>query len=355
MRSLSEAFPTSRVDLFVQDGLGNEKDISGGAIIDTGASDGSRFQRMLFGSWRMYHALRRANADIVHFHDPELIPIGILLRMQGVKVVYDIHENLPDQVMAKKYIKRALRRPLSLFVRVIEGLAGHLLSGVVAAGPAIASRFPQSKTIQVRNYPLLAEFHTTHSETSPAAHFFYVVYVGGITEARGITEMLAAVEHVKTKNVRLKLAGAFHPEALEARCSVKPGWRKTDFEGWLDRTNVAQLLDTCQAGLLVLQPTPAYLESLPIKMFEYMAAGLPVIASDFPYWRDLLKNYNCALFVDPADAQAISEAIDWVANNPIAAKEMGAQGKIATEKEFNWQSESEVLVEFYKRCLKVEA
>ena len=309
---------------------------------------------MVFGSLRMYRALRKANADIVHFHDPELIPIGILLRMQGVKVVYDVHENLPDQVMAKKYIRRVLRGPLSFIVGAIERGAGHLLSGIVAAGPAIAKRFPQNKTIQVRNYPLLEEFYG-HREVLPEARWFYVTYVGGITETRGIGEMLTALEHVKTNNVRLKLAGAFQPETLKSKLSVKPGWEKTDFEGWLGRKEIAQLLNSCQAGLVLLLPTPAYLESLPIKLFEYMAAGLPVIASDFPYWRDLLRNCNCALFVNPTDPKAIAAAIDWIANNPKASKEMGVQGKTATEEEFNWEAESQVLVEFYKRRLKVEA
>jgi glycosyltransferase involved in cell wall biosynthesis len=348
LRSLAQAFPDVHIALYVQDGLGDETDSSGAKIVDTGVRDRSRVRRMLFGSWRMYRALRAAQADIVHFHDPELIPIGILLRLRGVHVIYDIHENLPDQLQSKAYVSKYLRTPLAMLMRVTEATAGLIFSGIVAAGPVIAKRFPSHKTVIVRNYPLLEEFINSAVQRDSDDGQCRLAYVGGIAKTRGIDEMLAALDQVKASEVRLQLAGIFQPDTLLAECRATSGWSRVDFKGWLARAEIAHLLGTSHAGLVVLHPTPAYVVSLPVKMFEYMAAGLPVIASDFSYWRNLLAGHDCVLFVDPADPQAIAGAIDWIAKNPKSAKKMGAQGQIAAQTTFNWQSESEVLIAFYK-------
>ena len=353
LRSLSAAFSNARIALYVQDGLGNETDASGAEIIDTGAREGTRIRRMLKGSWRMYRALRAARADIVHFHDPELIPIGILLRLSGVKVIYDVHENLPDQTLSKTYLPKPLRHGVAFFARCIEAIAGWILSGIVAAGPVISRRFPNKKTITVHNFPLLGEF-TFMSRAIPSSDTLNLVYIGGITEVRGIYEMVAAMDKVQTGNAQLQLAGTFSSPELQAKCERQESWGRVQFKGWMIRKDVVQLLSQAHAGLVVLHPTSAYLDSLPVKMFEYMAMRLPIIASDFPYWRKLLKGYDCAIFVNPTDPQAIADAIDWIAQNPQAARAMGERGYQAVQERYNWDTESAVLIDFYKQWIACE-
>src|SRR5690606_27542083 len=111
------------------------------------------------------------------------------------------------------------------------------------------------------------------------------------------------------------LAGTFADERLKVAIAGAPGSNKVQFLGFLPRDGVARVLNQSIAGLVTLHPTPAYLNSLPIKMFEYMSAGLPVIASNFPLWREIVESNDCGICVDPLDSEQIAAAIDFLAEN----------------------------------------
>ena len=102
------------------------------------------------------------------------------------------------------------------------------------------------------------------------------------------------------------------------------------------------------AGLVTLHPTINYIEALPVKMFEYMSAGVPVIASDFPLWRRVVIESECGLCVDPLDSQSISRAIDFLCENPEQARMMGSNGQLAIKNKYNWQIEERKLLDYYK-------
>ena len=102
---------------------------------------GGRLARMTRTAWTLYREALRQNGDVYHFHDPELIPIGLLLAARGRTVVYDIHEDVPADVLHKGYIPRCLRRPLMWAVRYLEDAACRRFSGLIAATPSIAERF----------------------------------------------------------------------------------------------------------------------------------------------------------------------------------------------------------------------
>lgn len=344
--TLAKAFK-GQVKLYVQDGLGDEIDPKTGIeTVDTGMRPAGRIKRMIFGSWRMYRALLKAKPSIVHFHDPELIPIGVLLKLSGIKVVYDVHEDVPGQISSKPYIPKLIRTPLAFCVRMAESIATMAFDGVVVATPPIARNFSSKKCLVVHNFPILGELNvsTPIAYQDRPKHF---AYVGGITKIRCAYEMVGAFDDMKDDDIRLQLAGRFQPKELEQDIQSLAGWRNTDFLGWASREQVADMLDAVRAGFIILHPVQNYIESFPNKMFEYMATGLPVIASDFPYWREMLKDVDCALFVDAFDKQAVINAMQWILDNPKRAEEMGLAGQVAIEKNFNWENEAKNLVAFY--------
>jgi glycosyltransferase involved in cell wall biosynthesis len=291
----------------------------------------------------------RLRADIYHFHDPELIPMGLLLRVAGRKVIYDVHEDFPGTVFAKHYLPRWLQFPIHLVSNIFEQAASRCLSGMVAATPRIADKFPAGMTTVVNNFPILEEF------SAPAAVDYCarpqnVVYVGGISEGRGIDLMLRAVAH--TRASRMLLAGRFAPQSLLGKLESTPDWGRVDFRGWVDRAEVAALLDQARVGLLLLRPERNHVESQPIKLFEYMASGLPVVASDFPYWRRFVRDSEfgpCGVLVDPADPVAAARAIDHLMEHPEEAQVMGGNGLRAVRERFNWSHEFDRLVDFYRK------
>jgi len=341
-----------RVALYVQDGGGFERDEGSGVdVVNTGPPPKGRLRRMVFGSWRMYRAVLAARPKVAHFHDPELIPVGMLLKLSGIKVIYDVHEDVPRQIMGKHWISPWLRRPVSVLVEGIEWIAARVFDGIVTATPTISRRFPAHKTVTVQNFPILAELVASepvpYKERPP--HF---AYVGGITSIRGAREMVEAIGQVGDQSARLQLAGGFQPDVLRDDLAAISGWQRVEYHGWATRPEVARILGRVRAGLVLFHPAPNHLDAQPNKMFEYMAAGIPVIASDFPLWRKIVDGAGCGLLVNPMDPAAIAEAMQWLLDHPDEAEAMGQRGRKAVESTYNWAPESEKLLALYKRLLQ---
>src|SRR5690606_22488290 len=175
------------------------------------------------------------------------------------------------------------------------------------------------------------------------------VYVGGIEEVRGAREMVHAMGLLNdVVPARLDLAGRYTPHELERQLQRDRGWPHVRYHGWAARPLVAKLLGQARAGLVVLQPTENYADGYPVKMFEYMAAGLPVIASDFPLWRRIVEDAGCGLLVDPRDPKVIAAAMRWILEHPVEACEMGQRGLQAVNRVYNWRRESEKLIALYE-------
>jgi len=130
-----------------------------------------------------------------------------------------------------------------------------------------------------------------------------------------------------------------------------PGWQRVNVLGFLDRAGVRDVLGRSMAGLVTFHPAPNHIDSQPNKMFEYMSAGIPVIASDFPLWREIIAGNDCGLLVDPLNPAAIAEAIDYLISHPEEAERMGRNGRRAVEEQYNWEHEATKLIQFYEQIL----
>jgi glycosyltransferase involved in cell wall biosynthesis len=310
-----------------------------------------RVERMTRTVWRIYRTARSENGQLYHFHDAELMPLGLVLKLTGRRVIYDAHEDLPRSIQRKGWIAPRFRPLLAKGAAAIELVSGHVLDGVVAATPIIAHRFPPRKAVTVHNYPLRREFAATgacpYRDRSPT-----IAYAGAISVDRGMREMVRAVALLPASlGATLALAGKYAAPGLEAELRGMVGWERVEFLGWQSRAGITRLLGQSRVGLVVLQPAQAYVESQPIKLFEYMAAGIPVVASDFPIWRGIVDEAGCGLLVDPRDPQAIAAALCWLLEHPEEAEAMGNRGRAAAESRFNWDSEAKVLNDFYRKLL----
>ncbi|MCU6501772.1 glycosyltransferase [Rugamonas sp. A1-17] len=332
-----------QVTLVVADGLGNARR-DGVTIVDAGAACG-RLDRMLHATCRVYRCARALDADIVQLHDPELLPAGLLLRRPGRKVVFDAHEDVPLQLLGKPYLNAPLRRLLSAAYARFERRACARLDGVIAATPVIRDKFLpiQPGAVAIRNYPQPEEFSAAAWDGQP----LQVCYVGGLSALRGIAELVRACTLLRTP-VRVGLAGRFSEPALAARMRAQPGWERVDAHGVLGRDGVAALMAASRAGLVTLLPAANHLDALPVKLFEYMAAGIAVIASDFPLWRRIVDDAGCGLCVDPRDPAAIAAAIDRLAGDPALARRMGQNGRAAVLTRYHWRGEAEQLLRYYE-------
>jgi len=344
--SLAKSYETY---LIVADGNGNEvkEQVK---ILDVGKFNG-RKSRMLKAPHAVFEKALSLDAEIYHLHDPELIPIGLKLKKMGKKVFFDAHEDLPNQIMSKHYLNPVSKKIIAFLVKAYEKYACAKLDGVVSATPFIRDKFFKinRNTIDINNYPKLEEFSSIPTATLKENQ---VCYIGGLADVRGIVEMVQAIDSTKSKT-KLVLAGDFSDKNLEQSVMKMEGWEKVNFLGYVGRNEIKNTLASSVAGLVVLHPTRSYLDSLPVKMFEYMCAGIPVIASDFPLWRSIVNEAQCGVCVDPLKPHEIAKAIDYFINNPDKARVMGEQGRAAVLEKYNWSIEENKLLNFYSNILDI--
>lgn len=304
---------------------------------------GGRIKRMLQASKAVYKKALEVNADIYHFHDPELLPYGVKLAQKGKIVFYDSHEDLPRQVMTKHYIPVWMRKWVSQITEARENKAARQLAGVIAATPIIRQRFEKIGVhcIDVCNYPSLEDMPspTPFSQKEKVA-----CYIGSITEVRGIREKINAMNGA---SFTLHIAGAFSPAELETEMRNQPGWHHVQYHGFADRKGVRRLLDQSMVGLVTLRPVKSFSEALPVKMFEYMAAGIPVIATDIPLWKSIIDDAQCGVSVDVFDEEQLRSSIETLLNDSSRAEQMGKNGRKAVEEKYNWSIEEQKMLHFY--------
>lgn len=313
-------------------------------ILDAGKQRG-RLRRIFKSASKVYQLASRMNANIYVLHDPELIPWGLALKRRGKKVIFDSHEDVPTQLLGKPYLNRVSAPLLARTCEVMEAYACRRFDGVVGATPFIRDKFLKinSRTIDINNYPMLEEFD---GESVCAENSMQICYVGNLAAMRGLYEMVHACSLLRTP-AKLVLAGSFDSPQLENSVSKGTGWHRVEVMGYLTRAGVRDVMCRSVAGLVTLHPRPNYLDALPVKMFEYMAAGIPVIASNFPRWREIIESNACGLCVDPMNPAAIAAAIDYLITHPDHARQMGRNGRLAVIEKYNWNMESRKLLDFY--------
>ena len=301
----------------------------------------------------VYRTALEEDACIYHFHDPELIPVGLLLKMHGKRVLYDVHEDLPRTLHEKTWVPRQLRPTVKILARFVGWVAGKFADAIVAATPGIARTFPARKTIAVQNFPshdLSIEIGQPYRQRDST-----ILYVGVISEARGLWQLIDAMQLLPSSlGAKLSIAGEFQPRGLENSLRQHPAWNMVRFHGWQSREGVRRLMSEARIGAVVLKPYENFLESQPLKLFEYMAAGLPVVASNFPFWRELIGDCKCGYLVDPLDTRQIADAIRKLLEDPAEAEHMGKRGREAIAERFSWECEASKLIALYDRFAAID-
>lgn len=308
-----------------------------------------RVQRMVCSSMQVVLGALSSRAGVVHLHDPELVWAVPLLRMLGRKVVYDAHEDLPQQVAGKEYLGR-LGRTVGAAAAHGVLITARGASAVVAATPAIAERFPPEHTRIVRNVPRL---RIADAAAVPVSHRpANVVYLGALSRDRGLHVVTGLAARAVGTGLPfgwgVVTAGPVDGAVDRREFDRLVAAGTIDHRGVLPPVAARDLLHEARVGLLPLLPTPAYAASLPTKLFEYLAAGLPVIATDVPLWRDLLAGADCATWVPPGDVDAVLRAIHRYDADPDLLEAHSASGRALVGRAYRWDDEERALLDLYR-------
>ena len=315
---------------------GETYDKDGVHIIGIGSTPANPIKRMLESAKKVYRAALSVDADIYHFHDPELLPYGLKLKKRGKKVIFDSHEDFPAQMKDKPWLPGWVRNTVSSAYRKYETRVVRRIDAVVTATSHIAEQFTgrAGKIAVVNNYPKLDDIVFHDSPFTDRAPM--VCYAGGINELRGEKIMIEAMEQV---DGTLIIAGE-HEKAQIGD--------KVKYVGKLDRAGVNDLYSRAVAGLCILKPIENYYYSQPIKMYEYMAAGIPFICSDFPGWRTTADESGAGICVDPANVPEIRKAIVSLLSDSEKAQKMGINGRNYVISHCSWSGEEKKLLHLYQ-------
>jgi len=312
----------------------------------------NRLQRMTKTVMDTYKQAKRLNAQIYHIHDPELIPVGLLLKKKDNIVIYDVHEDYITSIRQKKYLKYPVVRAIAAAVfGFIETFFTKNFK-IVLAEKYYKERFAEGTW--VLNYPIINEPGEKDIKKA-AIGSNSLIYTGGVTEDRG------AFIHAKIPslidNMRVTYVGLCSEEVADKIYSIAEDKKACiEIEGigrYIPREEIDRRYREGHwlAGLAIFPTTEHYKRKELTKFFEYMYVGLPIICSNFPVWQELINKYKCGVTVDPCEEKEIRSAIIYLRDNPDIAHEMGQNGKDAVLKELNWESEGKKLVELYKELI----
>ena len=301
-----------------------------------------RIQRILSTQRRAWRAVSALNPHILHIHDPELIPFAIAYRAlhRDTRIVYDAHEDLVGQIATKPYLSSWQRPIARTAAALLVGAADRSFDAVVAATEPVLAGFPHARrSTVVRNYPWLSDY-AAKPQPAPGR----AVYVGDLTEERKLTFMLDVIDRVRATVPHAHLVLAGRPDKQgEVVLNKRADGDAVTYLGLLDPADVPSVVATGQVGLVFLKPLPNYLNSLPTKLFEYMASGIAYLASDFPFWRQSFEPHHAGHFTDTEDVGTAATALAALLTNPQLCSELGAQGRAVIEAELNFEREADAL------------
>jgi glycosyltransferase involved in cell wall biosynthesis len=312
-----------------------------------------RVKRFLRGSSEAFSKAIEVNADVYHFHDPELIGLGKKLKKHGKKVIYDIHEDYPSVILMKNWIPAWIRPLVSKTFALYQSAAIKKFDAIViTVKEYLTSISKYTELAIVPNYPELELLQglsvgTVDSDSGPVRF----IYVGSLDDDRAIIESIEAFTILKDKGVdlTLELVGPVYSSRIqESIDETLEKYAEFSFSPRMPYLEAMKKVAESHVGLLIVHKGKSKEESSPLKLFEYMALGKPQIASDFKAWREILDRGPCALYVDPENIDEIAEKMEKFCSNRIMIEEMGSRAK-AVSQSFQWSASEKELLALYER------
>jgi len=313
----------------------------------------NRFQRMLELDFKAFQFGLRQKADIYHFHDPEFLLWGWLLRViTKAKVVYDVHEDYPKAILSRYWLPKPLRRPIASLFDILEKLLAKQFDCIITATDHIKTNFRGANTISVKNYPLRDDLSLKDGNREGQQDCYILIYAGSLSGEYGVKEMVQALEFLDIdRNVSLRLLGKFNEKKFEQEIRRLPGYKKAEYLGWCNRDEVLKNMMEADIGLTYDHPLPRFKVGISTKLLEYMSVGLPVITPNYPLWKEIVEGNDCGIVVEPLNPKALAKAIEYLLKNPELRKMMGENGRRAFLENYNWETESRKFLDVYSKLL----
>ncbi len=250
-------------------------------------------------------------------------------------MVFDVHEDIPAQLLTKDYLPRLVRRPLAAILMALLRMAERTLEFTLAE--ASYGRVMRRRHPVISNYPETGHLPLASSSGSGA------IYVGDATAVRGVIDAVRACGLI---GVPLTIVGPMTDEmASQVAASAADVGATVEMTGRLPHGEAMEAVARSEVALSPLQDIPNYRNSIPTKVLEYLAVGVPVAASDLPATRELVDGLSAVALYPPGDVAALGAAIESVRSDQArtAARIQASE----VRERFRWPSKD--LVDLYER------
>lgn len=321
-------------------------------------------RKMGVNAWSRWRRTRKAlntaiglNADIYHFHDPELIGSGIaLVKKTNACVIYDCHEDNVSYMLQKKYIYPPIRKMMAAFIRIQENRAVRLLDAIVTADEGMRRQFHKQgakRVVTVENFPKLDLFK---APSDPTEKKFDIVYHGTLPKYHLETcfDVDTALVDLGLKPSWLFIGKCADIQWARSMVKRKGAADRFTFQGPVPHEQIAGWVCRGRIGIIPLPDYPKFHRNIPTKLFEFLALKMPVVLSDLPPSRPYVGDGKCAIMVDPKSPVAYAEAIYKLLKNPGLRKEMGHEGSKRVHLKYNWDRAFFPMSKLYQELLLAE-
>ena len=336
------------VYLIVNDDMPDEVK-NGVHIISTGYVPQNRKDRMINSMKCIWEKIKEINAAVYHLHDPELMQLINKINRNNKLVIFDAHEDTSEQIMDKEWIPFPLRRIVSYGFDVYQKYMLKKCKSLVSVTPALVTKLKNinANVYMITNYPVIGAFKPQNNATEKSN---YVFFAGGISSQWCHERIIAAIQRVN--GVKYRLAGPVDEKYLSALKNTT-GWQNVEFLGKISHLEVEEQYKKSIAGMAINECTQIKEEGTlgNTKIFEIMAAGIPVICTNYRIWSKIVNQYSCGIAVDSRSVEDIARAIQYIFDNPQEAVAMGRNGRRAIEEVYNWSTQEKILLDMYNAII----
>lgn len=318
----------------------------------------SRFHRMFKLTFKAFWLALKQRSDIYHFHDPDFIIFGVLLKLITRKpVIYDCHEYYAEAILSKDYLSKHYRRILSLLFKLYEKTLYPIFDYIFGVIDGQKIDFPRASFLALHNFPPKSYFINTRKHKKE----YELIYAGTLGKERGLFMMLELIkklkEYEKFENVKLVLLGSILNEKLKQEFNdfiIENSLRKNIlYLGTKPFEEVIVFLNKSKIGLRLAMKTRQYDDKPQIatKIFEYMGVGIPLISTDFKYTKKFMNNAEYIFLVPENNIDDCVEKVKYLLENNEIREELGRKAYSDFINNYTWENEAHKLLQTYKKLL----